>query len=303
MGGSSVNGNFRIEGRPPWPPDQKPITYYRSVTPDFFRASQIPVRRGRAFREADRDGAAPVAMVNETMVRRFFPGEDPLGKRILVAWAGPDTWREIVGVVADIRGRQVDDQPVPETYVPFFQYTVPTFSVIVRTAGDPAALFGPIRREVRGLDGELPVSRLALLTRVADRTVEPRRQSTLLLGLFGGLAILLAALGLSSVLAYAVAQRTREIGIRIAVGAQRRDILRLVLGQAMRLSRAGILVGLAGSFALTRFLSGQLYGVRATDPVTLAAGVFLMVGVALAASALPARRAARVDPIKAMRVD
>ncbi len=175
--------------------------------------------------------------------------------------------------------------------------------MIVRTAGDPAALFGPIRREVRGLDGELPVSRLALLTRVADRTVEPRRQSTLLLGLFGGLAILLAALGLSSVLAYAVAQRTREIGIRIAVGAQRRDILRLVLGQAMRLSRAGILVGLAGSFALTRFLSGQLYGVRATDPVTLAAGVFLMVGVALAASALPARRAARVDPIKAMRVD
>ena len=162
MGGSSVNGDFRIEGRPPWPPDQKPITYYRSVTPDFFRASQIPVRRGRAFREADREGAAPVAMVNETMVRRFFPGEDPLGKRILVAWAGPDTWREIVGVVADIRGRQVDDQPVPETYVPFFQYTVPTFSVIVRTAGDPAALFGPIRREVRGLDGELPVSRLAL---------------------------------------------------------------------------------------------------------------------------------------------
>ena len=238
------------------------------------------------------------------MVKRYWPDADPIGKRIFVGWEGRATWPR------DRRRRRPTSGDGSSTTSRFLR---PTFRIsstrprrcrsIVRTDGDPGALFEPIRRQVRALDADLPVARLALFARVAERTVEPRRQSTLLLLLFGGLAILLAALGLSSVLAYSVAQRTREIGIRLAVGAQRRDILRLVLGQAMRLSRVGILAGLVGAFALTRVLTGQLYGVRATDPATLAAGVLLMAVVALVASALPARRASRVDPIVALRAE
>jgi putative ABC transport system permease protein len=301
IGGSNTNGDFKIGGRPPWPPDKSPITYYRVVTPDYFSAAHIPLRRGRAFADADRETAAPVALINETMARRFFAGQDPIGERVQIEWGEDKAWREIVGIVADVRGDRLEDEAVPETYMPFFQHPLPTMAIVVRTTGDPGKLLAPIRREIRALDGDLPVSQLAPFVRVLDEAVAPRRQSTLLLSLFGALAAVLAALGLSSVLAYSVAQRTREIGIRLALGAQRRDILRLVIRQAMTLSQIGIGAGLIGALGLTRLIAGQLYGVRATDPATLAGGVVLIAAVAFAASALPAGRASRVQPMEALR--
>lgn len=303
MGGSNTNGDFKIDGQPPWPPDKSPLTWYRVVTPGYFQAAEIPLRRGRLFRDADDERSPRVALINETMVRRFFAGADPLGQRISMEWGEGETWREIVGVVADIRGDRLDREAVPETYFPYAQHPLPTMSFVVRTLGDPSKLFEPIRREVRAQDADLPVSRLAPFVRVLDRAVAPRRQSTLLLGLFGSLAIVLAALGLSSVLAYSVAQRTREIGIRLALGAQRGDILRMIVRQAMGLSQVGIGVGLVASLALTRLIAGQLYGVRATDPATLAVGVVLMAAVALVSSAVPARRASRVEPMTALRTE
>ncbi len=301
IGGSNTNGNFKIEGRAAWQPGEQPITYYRVATPGYFRAAEIALRRGRAFEESDREGTAPVALINEAMVRRFFPAEEPIGKRIRIEWGEGEQWREIVGIVADIRAERLDGEPVPETYFPYFQHPLATMSFVVRTKGDPGRLFEPIRSSMRPLDADLPVSRLTPFARVLDRAVEPRRQSTLLLGLFGTLAIVLAALGLSGVLAYSVAQRRREIGIRLALGAQRRDILHLIVRQAMGLSQIGIAAGLLGALALTRLLAGQLYGVQATDPPTFAVGVLLMAVVALASSALPALRASRIDPLISLR--
>jgi predicted permease len=301
LSGTSTNGDFEIAGRAAFAPGQAPLTYYRVVTPAYFAATQIPIRRGRAFSDSDRDGALPVALVNETMARRFFPSENPIGQRIRIRWGGDEAWREIVGVVADVRDRQLDDGPVAETYLPYEQHPLSTMWFVVRATGDPDRLLEPIRRSVRALDPELPVSRLAPLTQVAEDAVLPRRQSTRLLGLFGGLAVGLAALGLSSVLAYSFAQRRREIAIRLAVGADPRDILRLVVREAFRLARIGIVAGLLGALALTRLLAGQLYGVRTTDPLSFGAAALLMAVVALASSALPARRAARLDPLATLR--
>ena len=301
LSGTSTNGDFAIAGRPAFPTGQAPLTYYRVITPDYFAATQIPIRRGRAFEEADREGAPPVALVNETMARRFFPSQDPIGQRIRIRWGGDEAWREIVGVVADVRDRQLDDGPVAETYLPYDQHPLATMWFVVRAADDPNRLLEPIRRTVRALDPGLPVSRLAPLRQVAEDAVAPRRQSMRLLAVFGGLAVGLAALGLSSVLAYSFAQRRREIAIRLAVGADPRDILRLVVREAIRLSQIGIVAGLLGAFGLTRLLAGQLYGVRAADPVSFAAAALLMAAVAVASSALPARRAARVDPLGTLR--
>jgi predicted permease len=301
LSGTSTNGDFEIAGRPVFAPGQSPITYYRVVTPAYFAATQIPIRRGRGFAESDREGALSVALINETMVRRFFPSEDPIGQRIRIRWGGDDAWREIVGVVADVRDRQLDDGPVAETYLPYFQHPLPTSWFVVRTTDDPDRLLEPIRRTVRALDAELPVSHLTPLRQIAEDGVQPRRQFTRLLGLFGGLAVGLAALGLSSVLVYSFAQRRREIAIRLAIGANPRDILRLVVWEAFRLSRIGIAAGLVGALALTRLLAGQLYGVRAADPVSFAAAALLMAAVALGSSAIPARRAARLDPLATLR--
>ena len=301
LSGMSTNGDFEIAGRPAFPAGQAPITYYRVVTPAYFAATRIPIRRGRAFEQSDREGERPVALINETMARRFFASEDPIGRRIRIRWGGDEAWREVVGVVADVRAEQLDEGPVAETYLPYFQHPLPTMSFVVKAVDDPQSLFEPIRRTVRGLDPELPVSQLAPLAQIAESAVQPRRQSTRLLGLFGALAVGLAALGLSSVLAYSFAQRRRELAIRLAVGADPRHILRLVVREAFRLSQIGIAAGILGALAVTRLLSGQLYGVRAADPVSFAAAALLMAAVALASSALPARRAARLDLLAALR--
>jgi putative ABC transport system permease protein len=269
---------------------------------DYFRAMRIPLIRGRYFTAQDKLGAPPVAVVNEEFVRRFFPKEDPIGKRIDFSW---DTtgWQEIVGVVGNIHHEGLDSPPVPEMYLPFRQRMPLGMSVVVRTATDPVAMAQAVRERVFAVDKEQPVSSLQAMDQVVSDSVSPRRLSLILYGSFAGLALVLAMIGIYGVMSYMVTERTHEIGIRMALGAERRDVLRLVVKQGLVLTLIGTVVGVGASFGLTRFLANQLFDVKPTDPATFAAVVTLLIGVALVASFIPARRATKVDPMVALRYE
>ena len=262
----------------------------------------IPLYRGRALADTDRETSQPVAVINEAMARKYWPNEDAVGRRVKPTILDL-TWLEIVGVVGDVRHEGLDHQPDPELYVTVAQSPPSQVNLVVRTAADPATVAASIRRVVSELDSDQPVYRLLSMERlVYDAGAAPRFR-TVLLSAFGGFALLLAAVGIYGVVSFAVAQRTREIGIRIALGAQRGDVLRLIVRQGIRLVAAGGAIGLAASLGLTRLLRGFLYQVTPTDPVTLilVAAVLAMAGVF--ACWLPARWAAGVDPMKALRYE
>jgi putative ABC transport system permease protein len=260
-----------------------------------------------------------VAIINETAARRFFPGEDPLGKTV---WMGPPEHllpppppgqdnriprRTVVGVVADVKGRDLSLAPEAEVYVPYRQNKLEGWSnammLAVRAEGAPAAVMASVRAQVRALDPDQPVADVATMDEQLSRSVSEPRFSTLMLGLFAGVATLLAAVGVYGVMAYAVGQRTHEIGVRMALGAQRRDILRMILRPGMRLTLVGVAVGLCAALALTRLMTGLLYGVSATDPKVFGGIALLLTLVALVACLVPARRATRVDPMVALRYE
>lgn len=286
---------------PGWAGDRDPgyDADYDFCTPDYFRAMGIPLRRGRYFEPGDTAGPRRVAIINETLARTCFPDEDPIGRQLRY---GTDTW-EIVGVVGDVRMRRLHRAIPGMVYRP--QSTDPwrTATLTVRTAGDPHAFAEPIRKAILELDPDQPVSNVRSLEEVVARSVGDRRLTALLLGLFAGAALALAAVGLYGVIAYAVVQRTRELGIRVALGASRRHILTLVLAQGMVLVVIGLGVGLAGAFGLTPLLQTMLYEIKPADPLSFAAVSALLLLVALFASWLPARRAARVDPMVALRAE
>jgi putative ABC transport system permease protein len=296
------NSNFvQIEGRAPLPPGQALRAGRRNVTADYFRALAIPVRRGRAFTPADTAEAQRVLVINEAMARSFFAGEDPVGKRVRTGDKSP--WVEVVGVVGDVRHRGLDVDTRPEMFFPQLQTPSRRMTLVVRAAGDPEALAGPLRERVRDIDRDQPVGNVKTMESWLSESVASRRFSAALLGVFAALAAGLAALGLYGVVSYSVAQRTHEIGLRMALGAQGRDVLRLVIGQGMALTLVGTAVGVAAALALTRVMSGLLFGVGATD-----AGVFVTVPLLLAAVALlacyfPARRATKVDPMVALHYE
>jgi predicted permease len=296
---------FAVEGRAPAAPGQEPHADWRVIGGDLFGALRTPLVQGRLFDDSDRESRPRVAIVNETFARRTFGGEPALGKRIDFRVRSDDEpqWREIVGVVGDIRHHGLVREPSPEVYVPFAQEPLFIIGLAVRTSTDPGALAGPLREAIWKVDKDQPVSYVLRLEEMAAETTALQRTSTLTLLAFTAVALGLAALGLYGVLSYAVAQRSHEIGIRVAMGATRRDILALVMGQGLRLAGAGLVVGLLASLAVTRLLSSLLFGVSPYDVPTLAIVVAVLLATAVLASFVPAFRATRVDPLDALRYE
>jgi putative ABC transport system permease protein len=276
---------------------------YVVATPGYMKAMSIPLKSGREFTDRDAADAPKVAIINETLARRVFPGEDPVGKR-LTAWRDEKFAREIVGVAGDVKMGEMEGEDAPQVYVPLAQNpTWGSLSLAVRTTVEPESLTGAVRGAVLSIDKNQPVYDVRTMEDVRSASVANMRMVVILFGVFAALALLLAAVGIYGVLSYAVAQRTHEIGIRLALGAQRSDVLRLVVGHGMRLVILGVVLGTAGAFAVTRLLESLLFGVSATDPATFAAVSAALSAVALLACYIPARRATRVDPIIALRYD
>jgi putative ABC transport system permease protein len=284
------------------------MSNYDVVTPDYFKTLRIPFLEGRDFSWRDTPQTEPVIIINEAMAKTYWPGEDPLGKRI--RQGGPDDqqvpWMTIAGVVGDVREFDPITWPRPTMYFPITQFSDSGGILrdwVVRTARDPLTLVSSVRSAIWEVDKDLPVSRIRTMEKVWSLSVASQHLNLLLFGLFAMLALALATIGIYGVMAYNVTQRSREIGIRVALGARRNDVMRLVVGQGVQLAALGILLGLAGALALTRLMTNMIYGVSSADPVTFFAVALLLGLVALAACYLPARRATRVDPMIALRYE
>ncbi|HEV2706868.1 MAG TPA: ABC transporter permease, partial [Pyrinomonadaceae bacterium] len=303
LSGSAMMNGLNIEGRPPAAPGERLTTHTRITSPDYFRAMSIPVVKGRVFTDRDGREAPKVVVVNETFARKYFPGEEAIGKRVEITVA-EDMIGEIVGIVGDVKHRSLDAPPDPEAYVSYLQ--VPSGYMLFALKGDgqnAAALTSTLREAVRQVDADQALAEVRTMEQLVSNSVARRRFNMLLLGVFAGVALLLAAIGIFGVMNYTVTQRTHELGIRIALGAQTRDVLRLVVGQGMTLIVIGVAVGLAASFALTRLMRSLLYGVSATDPLTFVGVALVLASIALLACYIPARRATRVDPMIALRYE
>jgi len=276
----------------------------QAITPDYFRTMQIPLLGGREFTDGDRDGQLPVVIVSRSFARRFWPNGNAVGKRI--GYPFPSPWMTIVGIAADVRADSLRDTTAISVYLPWRQrsrLSIPEMWVVVRTNGEPASIGDAIRRIVREVDRAVPVSDVRTMTAVAAESVRKTRFVTTLVGAFALLSIVLGAVGIYGVMSYLVGQRTREMGIRIALGASSAGVMGLVVGRALRLALLGTAVGVIAAFFATRSLRQWLYGVSATDPVTFFAVPLLFLGVAALASSAPALRATRVDPAASLKAD
>ncbi|HEY1251611.1 MAG TPA: ABC transporter permease [Thermoanaerobaculia bacterium] len=290
-----------IEGAPAATLAEQPEVAVRNLTPGTLAALRIPLRRGRDFTAADSEKSKPVILITEAMARKFWPGQDAVGKRLTLTF-NPGVVREVVGVVGDVKLRGVSHvEPIAAVFVPEAQLPRYTMTLVVRTAAEPRSLASAVTAAVQALDPDQPVTDIQTMEQHAGDALTHTRFTMLLLAAFAGLALLLSAIGIYSVLAYAVRRRTREIGIRMALGAQPLDVVRLVVLQGMRPALIGLVIGLAGSLAFGRAVSSLVFGVRPTDPATFGAVAGLLMGVALLACALPARRATRVEPTEALQ--
>jgi putative ABC transport system permease protein len=306
MSGDEIRASFQIEGRPVAKSDE-PHTSVRCVTPNYFTTMRIPLLQGREFTERDEASTTPVIIVNQAFAQQFFPGQDAIGKRIQagISNSGPGTapMREIVGVVGNVKFQDLITEFSPESYIPYGQLQFGSITIVARSSKDPEGLAKPIASAVQSLDKDLPTYSPKTVEQYLDGTIAVPRFNTFLLAIFAALAMVLTAVGLYGVISYTVAQRTHEIGIRMALGAQPGDMMRLVVGQGMRLALFGVGVGLVAALGLTRFLSSLLFGVSSTDPVSFAAVVAMLFAVVLLACYIPARRAMRVDPMVALRYE
>jgi predicted permease len=304
FGGNWSTSSFNVEGYQPPTNTPSPWGDVRVVTPGYLPAMGVPLLKGRQFTVEDRRGAPAVTIVDEEMVRRYWPNADPIGKRITFNRLTDTSiaWITVVGVVGHMKHEGLDAQPRVQYYFPLDQgQSGGPFGFVARTSGDPMTVVGQVRGALHGVDPDLPLAGVNTMDALIEGTTGPRRFSMLLLGGFAGLAMLLASIGLYGVMSYTVAQRTRELGVRVALGASAREVSGMVLRQGARLTFAGVLIGLVAAFVLTRLMRNMLFDISATDPVTFVAIPVLLLAVALLASYLPARRATRVDPIEALR--
>jgi putative ABC transport system permease protein len=298
LGGGENMGSFVIDGAPPVVPGAEPTAERRWVTPGYFATMSIPIKRGRVFQLTDTDDHPQVVVINETLAR-FFGERDPVGRRIRAGGA----WRTVVGVVSDVKSSSLEAEIRPQLYLPHAQWAWGGMTVVAQTEGDPLAYVSAARNELKTLDQLLPAAKIRTLKQVVSDATSVRRFNTALLAFFAVAALLLTMMGVYGVVAFLAGRRSREIGIRMALGAQSRDVLRLVLRQGMKPVAVGCIAGLAGSLAATRLVASQLYGVSPTDSLTLGGVMALLLGAALLACWFPARRAARVDPMEALKTE
>jgi predicted permease len=299
--GGGLQRSIFIEGQDPPAGGRGVLTITNSVTSKYFETLGIPLLQGRIFNDSDRENTTRVAIINQAMAERFWPGQDATGKRF--KFFGDESFYEVVGIVGNINAIFLGEEPRPIIYQPMLQSYSGLVALYVRTTGDPANLLGTVRNEVQSLDRNLPITNVSTMSDVIGQGLWAPRMGAALLAVFGVLALLLAAIGIYGVLAYSVSQRTREIGLRMALGAQQGDVLALVMRQGVELIGGGIALGLVASFLLARFISSLLFGVSTADPLTFAGTALVLAVVALLASYIPARRAARVDPMIALRYE
>ena len=297
-----ANLPFRIANSPPLPAGRISTADYVSVSPEYFHLVGIPLLRGRYFGRQDAMSTPRVAIISEALARLYFPHQDPLGQRLIFGFPPDgDVKREIVGVVGDVRDAALNQAPGPMMYVPFAQAPLWGVGLVIKTSSSASAAAHAIQAKVHEVDRDLPVTDIQWMSEAVDASLTQTRLRTWLLGLFGAMALALAAAGIFGVISYSVSRRTHEFGIRMTLGATRREILRLVLKEALRLGLAGVGAGIVTALGLTRLISSLLYGVRPRDPVTLVVLPVLLTGTALLAAYLPARRATQVDPMTALR--
>lgn len=305
LGNNGNQTSFSIEGQPPPPPGEIPLVEIANVSTDYFKTMRIPLLRGRIFTDQDHSETPQVIVIDQLFAERYWPGEDPLGKQIRFGGvSSQNPLLTVVGVVGRVMMEGLDNNSNRvQGYRPYLQGPWNGFSVVLRTKSEPTSLASSVRQEVLNIDGNQPIFNIRTMEQIRSESITPRRLTTILLSIFAGVALLLATVGIYGVMAYSVSQRTHEIGIRIALGAARRDVMRLVVGQGMLLASLGVGLGLGGAFLLTRWMSNLLFGVSATDPMTFGGIAALLTGVAFAACCIPARRAMSVDPMVALRYE
>jgi putative ABC transport system permease protein len=305
FGGANASGGYQVEGAPRRPRAERSVAQLNAVSPGFFRTMGIPLLKGRDVSFADQREGAGVIVINRTMAEREWPGQDPIGKRVVMGTQpdDPNAWLTVVGVVGDSKRSDLELGMQPAMYLSLTQFTLPFMSVVIRTEAGEAAAATAVRAAVKSIDSELPIDEVRTVERVLQQATGQPRFRAMLVAAFAAAALLLAAVGLYGLISYTVAERVPEIGVRLALGASPSQIARLIVGQGLRLSIAGVVIGLAGALAVARLLQGLLFSISATEPVVYATLAVVLLAIGTLASYVPARRAMRIDPVSALRAE